>query len=75
MHGIDEDAVLRRRCATFRIHQHRDAEQPAVPHGHTVRREAYRRQEISRGRVLDLGKMLGMKADVLLRLAEAARGE
>ena len=37
--------------------------------------EAYRREEISRGRVLELGKMLGMKADVLLRLAEAARRE
>ena len=37
--------------------------------------EAYRREEISRGRVLELGNMLGMKADVLLRLAEAARGE
>ena len=37
--------------------------------------EAYRREEISRGRVLELSKMLGMKADVLLRLAEAARGE
>ena len=37
--------------------------------------EAYRREEISRGRLLELGKMLGMKAAVLLRLAEAARGE
>ena len=37
--------------------------------------EAYRREEISRGRVLELSKMLGMKGDVLLRLAEAARGE
>ena len=37
--------------------------------------EAYRREEISRSRVLELSKMLGMNADVLLRLAEAARGE
>ena len=37
--------------------------------------EAYRREEISRGRVLELGKTLGMKADILLRLAEAARAE
>ena len=37
--------------------------------------EAYRREEISRGRVLELGKTLGMEGDVLLRLAEAARGE
>ena len=37
--------------------------------------EAYRREEIFRVRVLELGKMLGMKAAVLLRLAEAARGE
>ena len=37
--------------------------------------EAYRREEISRGRVLELSKTLGMKADILLRLAEAARAE
>ena len=37
--------------------------------------EAYRREEISRGRVLELSKTLGMEGDVLLRLAEAARGE
>ena len=37
--------------------------------------EAYRREEISRGRVLELGRTLGMQGDVLLRLAEAARGE
>ena len=37
--------------------------------------EAYRREEISRGRVLELSKTLGMKGDVLLRLAEATRGE
>ena len=37
--------------------------------------EAYRRREISRGRVLELSKTLGMKGDVLLRLAEAAREE
>ena len=39
MHDIDEQAVLRRRCATFRIHQHRDAEQPSVLNGHPVRRQ------------------------------------
>ena len=37
--------------------------------------EAYRREEISRGRVLELSKTLGMKGDILLRLAEATRGE
>ena len=37
--------------------------------------EAYRREEISRGRVLELSKTLGMEGDVLLRLAEAARRE
>ena len=37
--------------------------------------EAYRRDEISRGRVLELSRALDMKGDVLLRLAEAARGE
>ena len=37
--------------------------------------EAYCREEISRGRVLELSKMLGMKGDVLLRLAKAAREE
>ena len=37
--------------------------------------EAYRREEISRGRVLELSKTLGMKGDILLRLAEAVRGE
>ena len=37
--------------------------------------EAVRREEISRGRVLELSKILGMKADILLRLAEAARAE
>ena len=37
--------------------------------------EAYRREEISRGRVLELSRTLDMKGDVLLRLAEAARGE
>ena len=37
--------------------------------------EAYRREEISRGRILELSKTLGMEGDVLLRLAEAARGE
>ena len=37
--------------------------------------EAYRREGISRGRVLELSKTLGMEGDVLLRLAEAARRE
>ena len=36
--------------------------------------EAYRREEISRGRVLELGGALGIDGDVLLRLAEAVRG-
>ena len=36
--------------------------------------EVYRREEISRGRVLELGRTLGTKGDVLLQLAEAARG-
>ncbi len=35
--------------------------------------EAYRREEISRGRVLELGKMLDIEGDTLLRLAQAAR--
>ncbi len=37
--------------------------------------EAYRREEISRGRVLELSRTLGIDGDILLRLAEAARGE
>ena len=37
--------------------------------------EAYRREKISRGRVLELGRTLDMQGDILLRLAEAARGE
>ena len=37
--------------------------------------EAYRREEISCGRVLELSKTLGVVGDILLRLAEAARGE
>lgn len=37
--------------------------------------EAYRREEISRGRVLELSRTLDMKGDILLRLAEAARAE
>ncbi len=36
--------------------------------------EAYRREEISHGRVLELGGALGIDGDVLLRLAEAVRG-
>ena len=37
--------------------------------------EAYRRGEISRGRVLELGKTLRIAGGTLLNLAEAARGE
>ena len=37
--------------------------------------EAYRRGEISRGRALELSKTLGIDGDILLRLAETARGE
>ncbi len=37
--------------------------------------EAYRREEISRGRLLDLGKPLGIPGPKLLALAEAARAE
>ena len=37
--------------------------------------EAYRRDEISRGRVLELSKALRIAGDTLLKLAEAARGE
>ncbi len=37
--------------------------------------EAYRREEISRGRVLELSATLRIAGDTLLNLAEAARGE
>ncbi|MDY0041938.1 MAG: XRE family transcriptional regulator [Desulforhabdus sp.] len=37
--------------------------------------EAYRREEISRGRLLELGKALSISSDTLLELGEAARGE
>ena len=37
--------------------------------------EAYRLEEISRGRVLELSKTLRIKGDTLLNFAEAARGE
>ena len=37
--------------------------------------EAYRRGEISRGRALELSKTLGIDGDILLCLAETARGE
>ena len=37
--------------------------------------EACRREEISRGRVLELSGTLGIDGDILLRLAEAVRGE
>ena len=37
--------------------------------------EAYRREEISRGRVLELSKSLRVSGQTLLNLAEAARGE
>ena len=54
-------------------HQYRDRElRIEIAH---LAIEAYRREEISRGRVLELGRALDMKGDVLLRLAEAARGE
>ena len=36
--------------------------------------EAYRREEISRGRVLELSKTLGINGDTLLHLAQVARG-
>ncbi len=36
--------------------------------------EAYRREEISRGRVLEMSKMLRIDGDILISLAEAARG-
>ena len=36
--------------------------------------EAYRREEISRGRILELSKTLGIKGDTLLHLAQVARG-
>ena len=37
--------------------------------------EAYRREEISRGRVLELSKALRIRGDTLLRLAQVARGD
>ena len=37
--------------------------------------EAYRRAEISRGRVLELSKALRIRGDTLLRLAQVARGD
>ncbi len=37
--------------------------------------EAYRREEISRGRLLELSKSLGIPGETLLELAEVARGE
>ncbi len=37
--------------------------------------EAYRREEISRGRLLELSAILGVTGDTLLSLGEAARGE
>lgn len=37
--------------------------------------EAYRREEISRGRLLELGRKLDLPGDELLDLAEAARGD
>ena len=36
--------------------------------------EAYRREEISRGRILDLSKILEIRGDALLSLAQAAQG-
>ena len=37
--------------------------------------EAYRRAEISRGRILELSKALRIRGDTLLRLAQVARGD
>ena len=37
--------------------------------------EAYRREEISRGRILEMSKMLRIDRDILLSLAEVARGK
>ncbi len=37
--------------------------------------KAYRREEISRGRVLELSNLLNIKGDTLLQLAQAAREE
>ena len=37
--------------------------------------EAYRRDMISRGRILELSKTLRIAGDTLLSLADAARGE
>ena len=37
--------------------------------------EAYRREEISRGRLLDVGKALGMSGAKLIALGEAARAD
>ena len=37
--------------------------------------EAYRREEISRGRILELSRALNIKGDTLLHLAQVARGE
>lgn len=37
--------------------------------------EAYRREEISRGRLTELGKILSIPGEILLELGEAARGE
>ena len=37
--------------------------------------EAYRRDEISRGRVLELSRSLNIDGDTLLHLAQVARGE
>ena len=53
--------------------QHRDRElRSEVAH---LAIEAYRREEISRGRILELSKTLGISGDVLLQLAEATRTE
>ena len=53
--------------------QHRDRElRSEVAH---LAIEAYHREEISRGRVLELSKTLGIRGDVLLQLAEATRDE
>lgn len=37
--------------------------------------EAFRQEEISRGRLLEIGRKLGIEEDDLLELAEAARAD
>ena len=53
--------------------QYRDRQQRSIIAHLAI--EAYRREEISRGRVLELSKTLRIAGDTLLNLAEAARAE